>query len=637
VSSETYPFAALVGQDEMRLALLLVAVNPALGGLLIRGEKGTAKSTAARGLAALLPPRPDGRPAPFVDLPLGATEDRVIGAIDLEATLRDGRPSFQPGLLARADGGVLYVDEVNLLDDPLVEAILEAAGSGLNRIEREGRSLCHSACFVLIGTMNPEEGEVRPQLLDRFGLAVQVGGDPDPARRVALLRARESFEADPAGFVAGWAVAQADLARRLAAARARLVHVLLPPAASGFIAEICRRNRVAGHRADLAIDRAARALAAWEGRDSVSLDDIVRVAPFALLHRMRGASPDLPPPPPEPPPPDQGEGDDPDPSSADPGDGRDGGEADPPDQPAAAEEGAETDGPDRGAGADSVIAPEAPFRLRRLDPEPRDTLRRLGSGRRGRTLSANRQGREIGSTPRRGLGDIAFAATLRAAAPHQLARRAAGGPGLAVRIRPEDLREKRRERRVGSVLLFLVDGSGSMGAQRRMGETKAAILSLLLDAYQKRDRVALLVFRGRTAETVLPPTGSVERAARLLTELPVGGRTPLSAGLVELARQLGQILRRDPAARPLVFLLTDGRANAGLGTTEPPHEEALRLAARVADRFPTARFLVIDTEAPGLVRLDLAPRLARALGGLCLATRDLRADLLVSLAKEFRS
>ncbi|CCG41983.1 VWA domain-containing protein [Magnetospirillum molischianum] len=625
-SGTVYPFAALCGQERMKLALLLTAIDPMIGGVLIRGEKGTAKSTAARGLAALLPPLAEGKAAPFVDLPLGATEDRVIGSIDLEAALAEGRASFQPGLLARADQGILYIDELNLLDDHLVEAILDAAASGVNRVEREGRSLTHLARFTLIGTMNPEEGDLRPQLLDRFGLAVAVSGEGDPVTRVALMRACESFERDRDAFAGVWAEAQAALAGRIVHARNALPHIALSRPMQGFIAEICRRNHVAGHRADLAIARAARAHAAWDGRDTVTAEDVTEVAPFALLHRMRGATPDMSPPPPPPPPNQSPESDQPD---------EDGGEVGSTLSPPPL---AEPTGDSARGGAedkDEVQAIGAAFTPRPLGPTPRDSVLRTGSGRRARSLSASRQGRMVSSTPRRERDDIAFDATLRAAAPYQLSRRAEG-PGLAIRIRPEDIREKRRERRVGSFLLFVVDGSGSMGAHRRMVETKAAILSLLLDAYQKRDQVAMVVFRGTGAETVLPPTGSVERAARLLADLPVGGRTPLSAGLVEAARLLDRVERRDPATRPLVLILTDGRANAGLGGG-PPHEEALRLAAALGHRFAAARFIVIDTEPPGLIRLDLAGRLAAALAAPCLRTEDLRAEDLVHFAKEFQS
>lgn len=649
-----FPFSAILAQDAMKLALLLNAVNPAIGGVVIRGEKGTAKSTAARGLRGLLPPLADGRRPPFVDFPLGATEDMVIGAIDFEAAIRDGRVAFQPGLLARAHLGVIYIDEVNLLDDHLVDSILDASESGENIVEREGQSLRHPSRFILVGTMNPEEGELRPQLLDRFGLAVSIEGEADPGMRVELLRRREAFDLDSEAFVERFSPEEAELVRRVGEARRRLDEVACARHLISFIAEICQRNHVAGHRADIVMERAARAHAAWQGRCDVIADDILAVAPMVLLHRMRSAAPDIPPPPP---PPEEGENDPPDqsppgedpkaaedrapeaedapgpsrspPSSDGNGDGADGddGHADglaPPSEDTEARQ------PEDG---DEVQEVGAAFAVRKLAPQAMDHVLRTGSGRRSRSRSASKQGRYVKSTMRRGRHDLALDATIRAAAPYQQSRKARAANELALHIEDTDVREKIRERRVGNFLLFVVDGSGSMGAHRRMVETKAAIMSLLLDAYQKRDKVAMVVFRGREAEVVLPPTSSVDRAAKLLADLPVGGRTPLTKGLGEAARVLRQVRRKDPGIIPLVIVMTDGRANAGLGTS-PPHEEALAAASGLKALYPTVRFVVVDTESPGAVRLELARKLAGALGAVYFRTEDLRAEDLVSLAKE---
>jgi magnesium chelatase subunit D len=488
----SYPFPAILAQAEMKLALLLNAVNPAIGGGVVRGEKGTAKSTAARGLRELLPPGVDGRQPAFVDFPLGATEDMVIGAIDFERAIRDGEARFQPGLLARAHQGVLYIDEVNLLDDHLVDSILDAAESGENIVEREGQSLRHPSRFILIGTMNPEEGELRPQLLDRFGLAVAIGGETDPAARIELLKRREAFDHDPATFNAAYREDGAALARRIADARERLPGVLIPGHLIGFISEICTRNHVAGHRADIVISRAARAYAAWQGRSDVSADDILKVAPMALLHRMRAGTPEMPPPPPPPEPPSNEEEEEPQESP----------DQTPPDQtpPPAADSDAEdsnenhpqtddaprdgpaperdeapkdTDGDDGGDVPDEVQEIGSTYAVRPIERQTRDQTLRTGSGRRSR--SASKQGRYVKSTPRRTeRKDLALDATLRAAAPYQKLRRLTATGDMAVLVAPDDIREKIRERRVGNFLLFVVDGSGSMGARRRMVETKAA-------------------------------------------------------------------------------------------------------------------------------------------------------------------
>jgi magnesium chelatase subunit D len=278
----------------------------------------------------------------------------------------------------------------------------------------------------------------------------------------------------------------------------------------------------------------------------------------------------------------------------------------------------------------------ATFSVRRLGAQGADDVLRTGSGRRSRSRSASKQGRYVKSTLHRGRNDLALDATIRAAAPYQSLRKANATSDLALHITEADIREKVRERRVGNFLLFVVDGSGSMGAHRRMVETKAAIMSLLLDAYQKRDKVAMVVFRGQEAAVVLPPTNSVDRAAKLLADLEVGGRTPLTQGLGEAANVLRQVQRKDPSVIPLVMVMTDGRANAGFGTA-PPHEEALRAAAMLKERYPSARFFVIDTEPPGIVRLELARKLANALGAIYFKTDDLRAEDLVGLAREHQA
>ncbi|WP_292495481.1 magnesium chelatase ATPase subunit I [Methylobacterium sp.] len=313
----TFPFSAIVGQDEMRRALLIAAVDPSVGGVLVFGDRGTGKSTAIRGLAALLPPmaavagcpyacdpaEPPGRcphcagasgartahaiPVPVVDLPLGATEDRVVGALDLERALTRGEKAFEPGLLARANRGFLYIDEVNLLDDHLVDLLLDVAASGVNTVEREGLSVRHPARFVLVGSGNPEEGELRPQLLDRFGLAVEVTTPTDLPTRIDVVRRRDAYERDPAGFCAAYAEADRAIRRTLTAARARLPALSVPDATLEAAARLCLALGTDGLRGELTLMRTARALAAYEGAETVDLDHLARIAPSALRHRLR--------------------------------------------------------------------------------------------------------------------------------------------------------------------------------------------------------------------------------------------------------------------------------------------------------------------------------------------------------------
>jgi magnesium chelatase subunit D len=673
-----FPVTALVGQEQMKLALCLLAIHPRIGGLLLRGQKGTAKSTAVRGLAALnngienvASPSSSGReevnilgsslsssspsssllspsslslssPSPFIELPLGATEEMVVGAVDFEAAIKHGEHRFLPGLLQRVHGGILYVDEVNLLDDHLVDCILDAAESGVNRVEREGLQICHPSLFALVGSMNPEEGELRPQLLDRFGLSVEVMGDTDLDKRMSLMRRRERFDRDPAGFVNAFQKETDDLKYRIVRARKTVDQVVVPGRLLGFVAEICKESNVSGHRADLAIVRAARAHAAWMGRDEVTEEDVQSVASMALLHRARNAAP---PAPMEPPPLPDAENDaDTNADAPETTDGRNdapdtSGDSGSEDASSSGDDDQSRGVPDRPDTGDATTADKEtvfnvglPFRVRSL-PSKTDQKRRCGSGRRSRSRSANKQGRYVRSTTERQNGDIALDATLRAAAPFQKMRREKAAHPLAIHIHENDIREKIRERRLGNVLVFAVDGSGSMGAMQRMVETKGAIMSLLVDAYQKRDKVSLVVFRGQTAEVILPPTGSVALASRLLSELPIGGRTPLSAGLCRLAEVLGQTARKDPLAQPIAVVITDGRANAALGEG-PAHREALGIAEKMGRQFEQTRFIVVDTEQKSAVRLGLARRLANALFADCFEPETLCAGDLVDLIKE---
>jgi len=610
----TFPFTAIVGQERMKLALLLAAVDPGIGGVLIRGCKGTAKSTAVRALASILPPievvdgcpfschprAPQGlcglcqgdaplpatvRPARLVDLPMGATEDRVLGTLDIEAALKEGQRRFQPGLLAQAHRGVLYIDEVNLLPDHLVDVLLDAAAMGVNYVEREGVSFSHQARFVLVGTMNPEEGEVRPQLLDRFGLAVEVEELTDPALRAEVVRRRLAFERDPEGFLARWRPEEEALRRRLAHAQALLPWVEGEDGLLEHIARLCLAHGVEGMRADIVIYRAALAHAALQGRRRAGTEDVEVVAPLALLHRGRppkGPSTAFPSPPPSPPP--------------------EGG-SDPP-APRGGGKGHERQVPPSPSSAPSLLLREgAPPLSPRL-------------GRRATVMGILSHGRYVSAClPRGRVADLALDATLRVAA--QRGARVLQGQGL--RLRPDDLRVKVREGRVGALLVFVVDASGSMAARRRLAAVKGAVLELLADAYHRRDRVALVCARGRGAEVLLPPTGSLERARRLLASLPAGGATPLAAGLARAAWLLERHRRINPRAPCLLVLATDGRANRSLHGGDP-YTEAITQAQAVRRRGFKA--VVLDAEGGVPFSLGLAEGLARALGAPRISVGD---------------
>ena len=639
---QQFPFSAVVGSDgpmdRMALALVLTTISPEVGGVLVRGQKGTAKSTIVRALAAVLPPievisgdrfssdprdqaplSPDGpfgagveteiRPVRLVELPVGATEDRVLGSLHLERALSEGKAEFEPGLLARAHRGILYVDEVNLLHDHLVDLLLDAAAMGRSTVERDGVSVEHAARFVLVGTMNPEEGELRPQLLDRFGLTVEVAAPSDPALRVEVVRRRMAFDADPDAFVARYAEAERALTDRILAAQKLVGHVELSDAALLKIAEVCAAFEVDGMRADIVTARAAVAHAAWQERSTVIREDIRMAALLALPHRRRRNPFDAPgldedlldqilgdelpdPPPPEGPGEDEGEGE--------------------------SDGGFETDAGAPSSTTDSSVVEEVAQQPSRNHPDTEDTttvgagtpyrprlftVRGTGEGEAGRRSRAvTENGRRVGARTGRH-GPIHLVETIRAAAPHQRARGRTSG-GLA--FRPEDLRVATREGQEANLILFCVDASGSMAARKRMEQVKTAILSLLLDAYQRRDKVGLVTFRGERAELALPPTHSVDIAATRLQDLPAGGRTPLAEGLLEAARILELERVRDPRRRPLLVLVTDGRATSGADPVVRSRKAAALLASAGVGS------LVVDCES-GPFRLGLAGVLAEHL------------------------
>jgi len=644
-----YPFSAVVGSDDMALALILTTISPAVGGVLVRGEKGTAKSTMVRALAAVLPPieviagdrfstdpldphplSPDGpfakdaateeRPVRLVELPVGATEDRVLGSLHLERALSAGVAEYEPGLLARAHRGILYVDEVNLLHDHLVDLLLDAAAMGRATVERDGVSVEHAARFVLVGTMNPEEGELRPQLLDRFGLTVEVAAPRDPQQRVEVVRRRMAYDADPVAFAASYADAERALTDRILAAQKLVDEVELSDAALLTIAELCAAFDVDGMRADLVTARAAVAHAAWHGRTTVTREDIRAAARLALPHRRRRNPFDAP-----------GldesllddvlgeDEPDPDPTPDGPGDADGDGVSTPapsddssvvePRAPASESRPGEVspsstgESPSTGeSGSDagtSTVAAATPYQTRLFTVAGTDTGT---SGRRSRAITDS--GRRIGaSRPVDGRGSIHLTETIRAAAPHQQARGRTDG---VLRFDKHDLRVATKEGQESNLILFCVDASGSMAARSRMEQVKTAILSLLLDAYQRRDKVGLVTFRGDRADIALPPTHSVDIAATRLADLPAGGRTPLAEGLTEAARVLDLERIRDPRRRPLLVVVTDGRATHGPDAVRRSRQAAAHLAGR------GVAALVIDCET-GRFRMGLAASLAEAL------------------------
>ncbi|MEU0878990.1 putative cobaltochelatase [Lentzea sp. NPDC005914] len=631
-----YPFSAVVGHDDLRLALLLNAVHPGIGGVLVRGEKGTAKSTIVRALAALLPELdvsrncrfgcvpgstdcPDAphegserRPAKLVELPVGATEDRLVGSLDLEKALTEGVRAFQPGLLATAHRGVLYVDEVNLLHDHLVDLLLDAAAMGRAHVEREGVSVSHPSQFLLVGTMNPEEGELRPQLLDRFGLTVSVKASRDVATRYEVIKRRLGYENDPGSFTSFWAHHDAQLKQQIIDARAKLPRVSLPDGEVRRIAAVCAAFEVDGMRADLVVARTATAHAAWRGADEVEEQDVEAAVRLALPHRRR---------------------------------------RDPFDEPGIEEQQLEDamreaaehaeepgDGPDDdGPGGGELPEPQegpqgngnAPNDRPAPEPAPAFKARLLevpgvGEGAPGKRSRARaRTGRIVRSSKVDGSG-LHLVDTLLNAAPHQH-ERGRTSPGLI--LAASDLRKAVREGKESNLILFVVDASGSMAARQRMSAVSGAVVSLLRDAYQRRDKVGVITFRGSSAEVALPPTTSVDAAATRLKKMRTGGRTPLADGILKTHKILEIERLREPQKRPLVVLLTDGRAtSSGLGGD--PTKDALKAAGLLEQ----TAVVVVDCEQ-GHIRLGLAQKIAEALKGACVRLDQLSADHLAGVVR----
>ena len=687
IRRQILPFTAIVGQERMKKALILNAINPKIGGVLIRGEKGTAKSTAVRALAELLPVIEVVRNCPFncnpdnpdemcdicyesaangekldiatrkrrvVDLPLGCTEDRVVGTLNIEKAIKEGIRALEPGILAAANRGILYIDEINLLDDHVADVLLDSAAMAVNVVEREGISVSHPSRFILVGTMNPEEGELRPQLLDRFGLQANVESLSDVDERVAIVKVAEKFDADPEGFRKSCEDSQRELGKKISRAETILPDSRISDELLRTTAEICIELGVRTHRAEIVVTRTAKTIAAFDSRTEVTLSDIKEAMELALPHRMRKK-------PFEPPELDtekldrmmeekseekNEETQKPDEESEqpeqkhenehtqehehehkhehDPGQGQ----QEMQDPPDSGDEGATSQEPvfEVGSPIDAgVVRPK----------QKRDrTYRRKTSGRRIPTLALYNRGRYARHTlPRGRPTDIAIDATICAAAPHQRERCTGEEGAAAICIRDQDVREKIRVGKVSTATLFVVDASGSMGASNRMESAKGAVLSLLLDSYQQRDRLGMVAFRGNAADVLLPLSRSADLAFKQLYDLPTGGKTPLSAGLIAGLKLLLAELKKNKETIPIMILISDGRANVALGDGGVK-EELLGIAEDA--RSAGIHVVVLDTEAAGRsfvkMQLGYCKAIAEHAGGRYYSVGELSAGQVCEIA-----
>ncbi len=661
-----FPLTAIVGQQRLKLALLVNVIDPLVGGVLIRGNRGTGKSTAARALAGLLPEQQvvagcvygcdphdaarmcddcdarvsrgelevSTRRMRVVELPINASLDRVVGGIDLRATIQFGRSRFAPGILAAANRNVLYVDEVNLLADEVMDTLLDVLSSGVNRVRREGIETSHPAQLILIGTMNSQEGELRPQLLDRFGLCVDLTGSTEAQHRVQIAERDAAFRAGDAALMNPLRHEEAELAAGLIAARARLHSVAVSPEIARLISQTCLDAGVSGHRPDVVVRRAARALAALRLRQSVTPEDVQDAAHLALVHRSRRAVDQRVPLPPKGESASSGNRSEPN-SQANqlpsPQRRRPPGEPNGTGEGGGSEPRSSEDGPgDAGAGGRSPTDDDGAQVARRpLDieiPAPRIELAKTArprrkSGKRMLSEAVDRRGRYVSARPQERVTDVAIDASLRAAAPHQIKRgRQLGEP---LKLQPDDLRQKIREHKVGSLVVFVIDGSASMDADSRMATAKTVILNLLNDAYVRRDRVAAIVFRGRSAETILEPTSSVSLARRHLEQMAIGGTTPLPHGLLAAYKLMNRARRLDPTVRPLLVLVSDGNGNVSLGDGDPKGE-SLDIAKKIAGDGIDA--IVVDS-SPAPVRDQ----------GAMMMYEDLRPKFCVELAAQMQA
>ena len=616
-----FPFSAVHGMEDAKRAVCCALVNPRLRTVLIRGGPGSAKTVLARAAGPL-----SGKKV--VNVPVNVTEEQLFGGMDVDATVREGRPVMQKGLLSRADGNILYVDDVNLMDQRVLASLLDCVMSGRVVLEREGISAEYDADVLLIATMNPSDSDMSSHMLDRFDLCAYSDPLDDEEGRLEVLQRNASYQKDPEGFRESYRAEEDGLRAKMGRAKEILPLVMISDDLLGVAVELSGKVLADGFRGDIAMVNAAMAIAAMNGRDEVMRKDLEEAAMICLAHR-RNYVPEPPQPPREEqeqqqPQDDRDDSLDDRPEEPDREDNRQADTSNPPQE--SDDEQEPPDMPDiRQMLDDMMFEIGEQFRVIDYLDEKGRVIRRTSSrkGRRAMVESSDSTGRYARSRQPEGKAtDIAFDATVRAAAPYQKGRE---HDGLSIKIESQDIRQKVSERRSGCTIMFLVDASGSLGVRKRMAAVKGAVLSMLRDSYVKRDRIGLMAFRRDSAELILPPTRSVEYSYRKLQELPTGGKTPLGEALVTISDFMTSYSRSHPGEACYIVLITDGRANVPLRDGADANDEVRKLAEDMA--IPQVKWIVIDASA-GYVRFDNAEKLAMALEGTYFRLEDLNADRL---------
>jgi magnesium chelatase subunit D len=634
-----FPLTAVVGQADVKQALLIALTNPGAGGVLIAGEKGTAKSSMVRALVQVIPDQE------LIELPLNATEDMIFGTIDLEYAVAYGAKVFAPGILARAHKQLLYVDEINLLRREVLTGILDTADRGVNVVEREGVSHRHESRFTLIGTMNPEEGTLPASVLDRFGLFAVVNRENDVTARAEIVRRVLAYEKAPELFCEQYEAGTRELINKLQTAKKLLDEIKAGNNMIALAAQYCAQANTAGHRSGIFMIEAAKAIAALAGRDYLLPVDLERAAFFVLPHRLRQKASSSP---------QEQQQEQAEQTSEQQSESNENEvQSEPPssllqqqpdlrpdiqekdhsrlNEPAEKrEEPPKT--PSNIADQDRFADIDQCFSQAKMAVDlPPDRLLRQGGGKRSHTRAALNRGRYVRSClPHGRVTDLAFDATLRAAAPYQRLREKGK---CCMTIQAEDLRQKVREKRIGNTFLFVVDASGSMGARERMRAVKGAVFAMLQDAYEKRDQVGLIAFRRQTAEVLLPVTRSVDLAQQCLQHLPTGGKTPLAEGLRMALLVLQSLRKRERELLPILVLITDGRANYSV--TE--HGDAIADALQVAGKIKMAgvHSVVVDTETD-FIKLGVARRVALTIGATYYHLQELSGPQIIHIIKNLQ-